>query len=690
LAHIQSSEFDAPPSSQPREDDESESEGGEEVEMDVEGVESKADSMAGAEGDEQDPATASELSDDPFDGFDVAPDAKEFLQELLPHVSQAERGLLQKAREGDTYNGDRRLSSFQGETDFLEYLKNTVQDFAKEHPFWEQERWAEDDLSEFENDIHEFAAAAGMNEKQADVEVLSAVQHWKSSRGLVDEEGAVDVEAAPVPESCSKKRKRDQNSLVDKSSVSGDALDEEDRKRRKREAKKAKRNAKKLASAQVDSSQKLRLRSSQEWYGTAVVNESASTLGKPNIVVNISIVAEGEAAALATNPSTQTSKPIDMSSTPSVPKTQAPAPATNSIGQVTKATPSVRRKRKKANQGPTTSTYFTAPSGAPSIELGSHPEAEVSLPSDLAKKVEAARAAVEHVIKTSVNRARRKKKRNKNKLPEEKVREPIQSVASNLNLSAELMQGAGGDTKTSKKPRRRRNKSNVSVAAVETKVFDTTEQAAVPKAAEIRDPDPKEVRRKRSRKSKGQQDREAVNTITPMETERVVVESTDAPEASNTTNTTSHKRPQDQEHPSEDKSGIKEEAPNNPVPEAEAPRQKRPRVRRSKADWEKEQAEAAKSTPAKPEAVPPVDTSNPAEQNLNIQNVEPPRKRRRNNKKLAETKVDDIPMANSSEPLAELPDTNSKEKKLRRAQSQKSTTEMDIDPQSEKSKGRHL
>jgi len=51
-------------------------------------------------------SSASEGEHDPFAGFDVAPEEKEFLQELLPHASQEERGLLQRARESDNYGQD--------------------------------------------------------------------------------------------------------------------------------------------------------------------------------------------------------------------------------------------------------------------------------------------------------------------------------------------------------------------------------------------------------------------------------------------------------------------------------------------------------------------------------------------------------------------------------------------------------
>lgn len=723
----QSSEFNAPPSSQPRGDSEDEEMADVVKDSESESVEEEVESMADVQASESqsedekfahdeeavsdgeysvaeglpvpevdsDAESSPAEDEDPLDGFDVNPEEKEFLKDLVPHASQEERGLLQKAKESDDYTGSRRLSTFQNEGEFLTYLKSTVQEFAKEHPFWSLDKWTDDDVAEFETDIHEFATAAGMGEEQAEAEFRRAFELWKHARGLVDTEMEVEVEA-PSPIS-SKKRKREDKPIL----ASGPAGD--DAKRQRKEEKKARRKEAKMlkksvaAIQPVDASQKLKLQSSRDWYGTSTAQDTVPLPLPP--VATKSKIAE--------------TKPVAAANAPILPKTQAAVLPRPAVAQVSKATPPARRKRRRGKQGPTTSAYFPGaaePAQAVSNEVIVNNA--VGLPTDLLAKVEAAKAAVANAIKATENQQKRKRKRNKNKLHEEKIAAPalVEQEPTVAPVAA-----TAAVAKSSKKNRKRQSKvdqNGASEAMGEAKSAKPAEQVTLPKPTEPGESKPKGTRRERGRKSKVQPEVSVVKAPTSGEIVAKAVVTPVAAEA-NTSEPPSKKRRHDQDKVAESK--VEEPVEAKPETEERRPKRARP-ARKTKAAWEQEQAEAAKSdvtelatlpakvTPkviepkqAKPAKVSPMErvalevkaTAKAAEQEADTNDAEPPKKKRKD-KNNGAGMVEDAPMSNTDAPLVELEDTNFKKKRSRKLRERKSISEMDVDPQSGELKVRHL
>ncbi|KAK2628283.1 hypothetical protein QTJ16_002929 [Diplocarpon rosae] len=63
-------------------------------------------------------------------------------------------------------------------------VKTSIQDFAYEHPFWTQPPLDEDEALEFEQDVFKFALAAGLTVNLAKIEVMRAMGKWKAAKGL--------------------------------------------------------------------------------------------------------------------------------------------------------------------------------------------------------------------------------------------------------------------------------------------------------------------------------------------------------------------------------------------------------------------------------------------------------------------------------------------------------------------------
>ncbi|PBP17320.1 hypothetical protein BUE80_DR011948 [Diplocarpon rosae] len=63
-------------------------------------------------------------------------------------------------------------------------VKTSIQDFACEHPFWTQSLLEEDEALEFEQDVFKFAIAAGLTVNLAKIEVMRAMGKWKAAKGL--------------------------------------------------------------------------------------------------------------------------------------------------------------------------------------------------------------------------------------------------------------------------------------------------------------------------------------------------------------------------------------------------------------------------------------------------------------------------------------------------------------------------
>jgi hypothetical protein len=582
-------------------------------------------------------SSASEGEHDPFAGFDVAPEEKEFLQELLPHASQEERGLLQRARESDNYGGARRLSSFQDEHEFQEYTKNTV---ATEHPFWQSQKWSDDDMSEFEADVHEFAVAAGMGEDQADVEVVHAVGLWKSARGL---KAAKPANIAVGTDNSSKKRKRDNNVKAsdNTASVVKVTLDEDGTKLKK------KQRTLDDAPGQVDASTKLNLKTSEEWYATP----SEVTAGEP--------------------------KNSD-SSIPS--KTEAPVPTGDSAPPTTNALKRSRRSKKRTKQGLTKSEHVLAPVDTAKI-LSNEPleEAEFTLPADIAMKVEAARLAVESALKATPTATKRKKKRNHNKLPKEPIEMP---VAASSTPKATVIADVGGETSQSRRTRRRKerrvkNESSENVFAGSPS-STRTDKLPVLSNGVINVSEPME--KGKSGDIELDERKPTVAKVTaPVNS---TIEAAEVPNVSQviSDDKSSKKRQRDQE------TVAQIEAPVVEVAEPVAPRPKRPRQRISKAERQREQADiiAGKAT------VSAIDINATLNGDTHVKASAEPSHVPSVQTKASESK-EGPPAAKDAGVLADILDTNlPTAKRKRKDRGRKSVTAIDKESQAQESKAHHL
>jgi len=115
--------------------------------------------------------------EDEFAGFDVTPEEKEFLSELLDVAPWEEvMEITGKARRITSQS----VSDIIPAAETVESIKN----FAAEHPFREKGHWTKAELQEYKDDVYGFATAAGMSKFQADLEVKKATGAWKSERGL--------------------------------------------------------------------------------------------------------------------------------------------------------------------------------------------------------------------------------------------------------------------------------------------------------------------------------------------------------------------------------------------------------------------------------------------------------------------------------------------------------------------------
>ena len=102
--------------------------------------------------------------------FDVEPEEKDFLIEILGVAPKDEVEMLQKARETkpDTVK--------------------LVEDFAKSHPIYEQREGEIDEevVVQFQRDVYDFARATRMKRKKAKMDARHAVAAWINYVGLDD------------------------------------------------------------------------------------------------------------------------------------------------------------------------------------------------------------------------------------------------------------------------------------------------------------------------------------------------------------------------------------------------------------------------------------------------------------------------------------------------------------------------
>lgn len=201
-------------------------------------------------------AASVESENDILNNVEIAPETQESTREATPQIPEQESGMLQRARDGDDYNGTRRLSTFQDEEEFEEYLKTSIHLFATEHPFWTIDAWEENDMAEFESDVQQFAIATGMDEEQADVEVARAMVEWRSTRVMdisfiVSSSPVLTTTITAIASETDKKRKRGESKEIALNSESQRGEDEESVKKRKKEAKNARHKERREQKASV-------------------------------------------------------------------------------------------------------------------------------------------------------------------------------------------------------------------------------------------------------------------------------------------------------------------------------------------------------------------------------------------------------------------------------------------------------
>jgi hypothetical protein len=199
-------------SSDEEEEDEEESEAEEEAEIEQDNGSEAWSGVEGEQDDERDAREESELRDEQdndsepessvdneFEGFDVKPEDKEFFDDLLQAAppeavmeltgktrrvtSQASSGSssdLKKTKRPKIFAEVEALSDIAADTKRIKRVKL----FAEDHPFRHKDMWTGDELQEYEDDVYEFAKAAGFSDVQAGVEVGKAVGVWKTERGI--------------------------------------------------------------------------------------------------------------------------------------------------------------------------------------------------------------------------------------------------------------------------------------------------------------------------------------------------------------------------------------------------------------------------------------------------------------------------------------------------------------------------
>lgn len=143
------------------------------------------------EREEQSAEGAEDEDQDIFEDFDIIPEEKEFIKELLPFAPEEEIVLLRRASI-DSSTGSVTLGTgveipFKLSKEITK-LEKKVQHFAHSHWFWilkiEEDEDISEEKAEFESDIIEFAMGIGMGEHVARVEVMRALGEWKVMRGF--------------------------------------------------------------------------------------------------------------------------------------------------------------------------------------------------------------------------------------------------------------------------------------------------------------------------------------------------------------------------------------------------------------------------------------------------------------------------------------------------------------------------
>jgi hypothetical protein len=150
---------------------------------------------------EQDGSEAEEEAEDVFEGFDVNPEDKEFFQKLLdiapPEAVMELTGMSRRAKPRTLPDSTLADSIVEptSKTSWMppeslsivapdEQKIKRVKIFAEHHSFRAQEKWTEDDIQEYKEDVYGFAKAAGFSDLHAQLEVGKAMGAWKGERGI--------------------------------------------------------------------------------------------------------------------------------------------------------------------------------------------------------------------------------------------------------------------------------------------------------------------------------------------------------------------------------------------------------------------------------------------------------------------------------------------------------------------------
>lgn len=576
-------------------------------------------------------------------------------------------------------------------------LKTSIQDFAVEHPFWTQSRLDEEEALEFESDVFEFARAAGLGVNLAKLEVMRAMGAWKTSKGIpIAQAGhveqifekvleTVEVATETISSGQKKKRKREEKEKAIAESVLMDTVEDSQKveakepkaKRQRRREKKRKLADETTSTAGPTSSvnvtsdtagltkeEQVETKSQrrQEKKKRKLEEDATSAVGASNSVP-ISAIATQKAKVADVQADSKSQK-VQEQKKPKLDK-EAAAKAV-SAAKPTAESKSAKRvknekkkeKKKRAKQGPTTSSYFAQPEVATatrSKETAS-PQAEsgdVLIEDVLEEKENSVRddksAQTEEIKQSNLadkeeKKKKRKKKRNKNRLSEAEIADPLKAA----------------EERTARKIERSAKPKDVSVDIAKSDVPD------IPGPAE---PSAKKKRvRSRIMKDGQEETKEVDKEIVPKpeaemptEPKKIAKHTPSAPKVKETNNS------------------------NNPQLAVEvavieqAPTKEKSRKRKKKSEIEVE----VEAMPVTTEVASPEES-------------QPPKKKPRDRKRKSINKLLDVQVTGveepATEPLVELPDTNSEKKKHERDKSKKrSSVGMEVDDQASKeaSNSRH-
>ncbi|PVH85724.1 hypothetical protein DL98DRAFT_583316 [Cadophora sp. DSE1049] len=363
-------------------------------------------------------------------------------------------------------------------------LKTSVQDFAVEHPFWTQSTLDEEEALEFENDVFEFAKAAGLGVNLAKVEVMRALGAWKKSKGIpVAQAGHIEQIFDNVLEtiesvteaigSGQKKRKREEKVIAVPTPVPLDTIEgskKVEAKEPKAKRQRRRENKRKIVeetalavdtapsvpvildavdhtnSEQADSkSQRRREKKKRklEEEGSSAV-EAGNPV--PDIVKPVKKVKKGEAPLDPKNQNVwegEKKKLDQLVAATAVPVHKSELKSAKRIKNEKK-----KEKKKRAKQGPSTSSYFTKTDVPVSAKVDKDlPMEEKKIVSTQAKTEDVPMEDVSEDREASVDKKsvgnenlghsnaadkeekkKRKKKRNKNRLSEVETVDSLQAA----------------------------------------------------------------------------------------------------------------------------------------------------------------------------------------------------------------------------------------------------------------------